>query len=71
MSNVLCRHRPGRELGHERYSCRYCGVGVEACPCDSPRKRSEEPCRACAGGQWVAIVRGGLTTFREICEDRS
>ncbi len=50
--------------------CRYCMVAIEPCPCDSPRKKSEEPCRACAGGCWVAIVRGGLTMFREIVENR-
>ncbi len=64
MNLSYCWHRPGR-LHRSTRLCRFCGIGIEECPC-GPRKRSELPCPCCEGSGWVGIVRSKAAMVAEV-----
>jgi hypothetical protein len=64
---LYCWHRPGHMIGRTR-CCRYCGVGIEECPCSYYGRYPDGECTACRGSAWVAIVRSARAAFRAAVE---
>jgi hypothetical protein len=63
-----CYHRPGKKIGKTARACKYCGVGIEECPCLDWGRTTQPNCPCCLSSGWVAVVRGRIAKCLEVWE---